>query len=156
MREHSKHILFAALMVFVFGVTGSPLRATNSEWDDLAILKPGQLIRVELKDTKTHDGEFQSLSNQGITLRQARGEQTFARMDVQEVYSWRKNHRLRNTIIGVAVGVAVAAPIVLINARNRWWHSSAWVWPVFLGISAGIGATIPSITWQEVYRAPQH
>jgi hypothetical protein len=156
--NHSNYVLFLALILSTFGATaGSPLRAANSEWDDLAILKPGQLIRVELNDAKSYQGAFHALNDEGITLRQSAGEQTLARKDILSVYAYFgvKNHRLRNIVIGVAVGATLATAVVLINRnpRNSWWYSSAWVWLVFVPGGAGIGATIPTAGWHEVYRA---
>jgi hypothetical protein len=159
--NHSKYVLFLALILSIFGATaGSPLRAANSEWDDLAILKPGQQIRVELNDAKSHQGAFQALNDEGITLRQPAGEQTLARKDILRVdaYSGGKNHRLRNIVIGATVGAILATTLVLINRnpRNDWWHSTAWVWLVLVPAGAGSGAAIPTAGWHEVYRAHRH
>jgi hypothetical protein len=156
--NHPKYVLFLTLILSLFGAAaGAPLRAANSEWDDLAILKPGQQIRVEMNDAKTYQGAFQALNDEGITLRQPAGEQTIARKDILRVdaYSGGRNHRLRNTIIGVAVGASLATTLVLINhsPRNHWFPSTAWVWPVFVGPCAGLGAELPTAGWHEVYRA---
>lgn len=156
--NHSKSVLFLALILSSFGATtSSPLQAANTEWDDLAILKPSQQIRVALNDTKLYQGEFLALNDEGITLRQAAGDQTLARKDVFLVHAYfgGKNHRLRNIIIGAVIGVSLAIPVVLANRnpRNNWWHSSAWVWLVFVPVGAGGGATMPTAGWHEVYRA---
>jgi len=156
--NQSKYFLFLALILLILrAAVGSPLWAANSEWDDLAILNSGQQIRVKLNDAKTYQGAFQALNDEGITLRQPAGEQTFARKDILRVdaYSGGKNHRLRNIVIGVAVGASLATTLVLINhsPRNNWLHSTAWVWPVFVGPCAGLGAEIPTAGWHEVYRA---
>jgi hypothetical protein len=159
--NYSQSVLFLALILTAIGATaGSPLRAANSEWDDLTILRPGQQIRVVLNDAKSYQGAFQALNDEGITLRQAAGEQTFARKDILRVdaYSGVKNHRLRNIVMGAAAGAILAIPVVLAN-RNRyndWWKSSAWVWLVFVPAGAGIGATLPTAGWHEVYRAHRH
>jgi hypothetical protein len=155
--NHSKHVLFLALILSVFGATaGSPLRAASSQWDILRTLKPGQLIRVELNDAKSYEGALQAVNDEGITLRRAAGEQTFARKDVLRVYFKSKNHLVRNIYIGALIGVILATPVVLANNRNGWWHSAAWVWPVFVGPGAGIGAAIPTGGWHEVYHARRH
>jgi len=142
--NHSKYVLFVALILSTFGATLSPLRAANSEWDDVAILKPSQQIRVELND-------------EAVTLQQSAREQTLARKDILRVYAYSggKNHRLRNIVIGAAMGAILATPVVLANRNryNSWWHSSAWVWLVFVPAGAGLGATIPTAGWHEVYRA---
>ena len=156
--NRSKYLLFlASILSTLVAAAGPTLGAASSEWDDLAILNSGQQIRVKLNDAKTYRGAFQALNDEGITLRQPAGEQTFARKDILRVdaYSGGKNHRLRNTIIGVAVGVSLATTLVLINdaPRNKWWRSTAWVWPVIVGPCAGLGAALPTAGWHEVYRA---
>jgi hypothetical protein len=153
-----KYVLYLATILFAFPATeGSLLLAANSEWDDLATLKPGQEIRLVLNDAKSYQGAFQALDDEGITLRQPAGEQTFARKDIWRVdaHSGGRNHRLRNTIIGVAVGASLASTFVLINhsPRNNWFHSTLWVWPLFVGPCAAAGAALPTAGWHEVYRA---
>jgi hypothetical protein len=155
--NHSKSVLLLALILSAFGAPAScPLRAANTEWDDLAILKPRQQIRVMLKDAKFYQGGFLVLNDEGITLRQPAGEQTVARKDVLRVDArfGGKNHRVRNIIIGVAIGVSLAIPVVLANRnpRNNWWHSSAWVWLVFVPVGASGGATMPTGGRHEIYR----
>ena len=145
------------LMLSVLGAMAvSPLQAASSKWDDLTFLKPGQLIRVELNDAKFYEGAFQAVNDEGITLRRAAGEQTFARSDVLRIYFRDKNHLARNIVIGAVIGVVLGTPVVLANNRNGWWRSTAWVWPVFVGPGAGIGAAIPTAGWVEAYHAHRH
>jgi hypothetical protein len=156
--NHSNCVLFLALILSTFVLPAlSPLWAVSSEWDNLTILKPGQLIRVEPNDSISYEGTFQALDDEGITLRQPAGEQTFARKDILRVYFRSKNHRLRNTVIGAGIGAALAALAVKVN-NSPWFGNTGmrdigWVWPVGLGIFGGIGAAIPTGGWHEVYHA---
>jgi hypothetical protein len=133
-------------------------RAASSEWSDLTNLKPGQLIRVELNDTKSFEGVLQAVHAEHITVRQSAGEQTYARKDVQRVYFKDKNHRLRNTLIGAGIGAGLAALAVEANhmGENTGISSIGWVWPVGIGVFGGIGAAMPTGRWLLVYRAPRH
>lgn len=159
--NHAKYVLFHALILCTFGATaGSPLRAANSRWENLRILRPGQQIRVVLNDAKSYQGEFQALTDEGITLRRAAGEQRFARNDVLRIYFRSKNHRVRNMVIGVGIGAVLAALAVKANS-STWFENTGmrdigWVWPVGLGVFGGIGAAIPTGGWHEVYRARRH
>jgi hypothetical protein len=133
-----------------------PLRAATSKWDDLAYLKPDQLIRIELRDAKLYEGAFEAVDDKGITLRRASGEQTFAREDVVRIYTKGKNHRVRNTIIGGTIGALFfGLPIDLANRRNGWWHSAAWAWWTCVPAWAGLGVAIPTGGWSKVYQAPK-
>jgi hypothetical protein len=62
-KNHSKYVPFLALLLSTFGATvGSPLRAANSRWENLRILRPGQQIRVVLNDAKFYQGELLALN----------------------------------------------------------------------------------------------
>jgi hypothetical protein len=159
--NHSKYVPFLALLLSAFGATaGSPLRAANSRWENLCILRPGQQIRVVLNDGNSYQGEFQALIDEVITLRQATGEQTFARKDVLRVFSKKESHRVRNLLIGAGIGAMLAALAVKANS-STWFENTGmrdigWVWPVGLGVFGGIGAAMPTGGWHEVYRAQRH
>jgi hypothetical protein len=156
----SKLILFLATELVIFGATGFSLRAASSKWDDLAILKPGQQIRVVLNGAKSYEGPFQALDHDGIILGRAAGGQTFARRDVLRIYSKSKNHRVRNLVIGAAIGATLAAIAVKVNSssifENTGTRDIGWICPVGVVAFTIIGAAIPTGGWHEVYRAPQH
>lgn len=151
----SKYFLFLTFMFCTFAATGeSPLWAAGSGWDNLRSLRLGQQIQVYMKNQKSYKGEFQSVNDDGITLRQKGGVQTLARKDIVSVWRKGKNHLLRNMIIGGAIGASFfALPVTLADSRNGWWRSIAWAWWVFTGGGAGIGAAAGNTGWREVYRA---
>ena len=149
---------FASILFALLYVAGSPVWAATSEWSDLTYLKPGQLIRVELNDTRSYEGEFQAVHAEDITLRQSAGDRTCDRKDVLRVDSNAENHRLRNTLIGAGIGVGLAALAVKANhmGENTGISSIGWVWPVGIGVFGGIGAAMPTGRWHLVYHAPRH
>ena len=59
--------------------SGQDSMGRSSSWDNLKSLTPGQEIRVIKKNFKSYQGQFESLSDDGITLRRAAREQTLAR-----------------------------------------------------------------------------
>jgi len=78
-------VLVPALLAACFSTgtaSGHDSKGRSSSWDNLKSLTPGQEIRVVVKNAKCYQGEFESLSDGGITLRQAAGEQTLARKDI--------------------------------------------------------------------------
>jgi hypothetical protein len=98
--------LVLALLAACFSTgaaNGQDSKGRSSSWDNLKSLTPGQEIRVVMNDVKSYQGEFESLSDDGITLRQAAGTQTLARQDVLRVSSKGQNHQSRNTLIGAVV-----------------------------------------------------
>ncbi len=160
------HVLFLALALSTFG-TATPLplwaadaQAANPAWDNLKTLSPGQEIRVVLKDAKSYQGDFQSLSDNGITLRQPGGDQTLARQDVLRVSSKGKKHRGRNALIGAAVGAG--AGIGIGEALDRQSQNTIVPlhrWGIAVGaplgglLGAGGGALLPTGGWHDLYRA---
>ncbi len=156
--NQSKHFAFLALIFSALIAAASPLRAAKSDWNHLQALKPDVQVRVVQNDDKSYEGAFQSMNDSGITLRLAAGSQTFARPDIFRIYFRSKNNRLRNTLIGVGIGAALAA---LAQGANHWGENTGirtiwWVWPVGMGTFGGIGAAIPTGGWHVVYRAPKH
>jgi len=117
MNQATRVLFFGLVALSTFGArTVVPLRAAdrqaaNASWDNLKTLRPGQEIRVVLKDAKSYQGELQSLSNDGVTLRQAAGEQMLARQDILRVSSKAQKHRGRNALIGAAIGAGAGLGI---------------------------------------------
>jgi hypothetical protein len=164
MMTKATRVLFLALALSTFAArTALPLRAAdplpaNASWDNLRTLRPGQEIRVVLNDAKSYQGELQSLSDGGITLRQAAGEQTLARQDVLRVSSKGQKRRGRNALIGAAVGagaglgIGAAADHGCTQIGCVGNLGKEVLTPV--GALAGVvGAVMPAGGWHDVYRA---
>jgi len=153
----ARSIMFYMLILSTFSAAAvSSLRAANSDWNNLKVLKAGQKIRIVLIGERRYEGLFRALNDAGITLGQSAGEQTFARKDILRVYCKGENQRVADMLAGAMIGAVLATPLVLANRRNGWWHSTDWVWPVFIGPGVGIGAAIPTPGWRQVYHARRH
>ena len=159
-------VLFLALALSAIGAaTRLPLQAAdpqaaNPAWDNLKILSPGQEIRVVLKDAKSYQGEFQSSSDDGITLRQPGGGRTLARQDILRVSSKGQKHRGRNALIGAAVGAGVGLGLGAAADRSsqndiiklHHWGLAVGA-PLGALLGAGGGALLPTGGWHDLYRA---
>ena len=144
-------------------------KGRSSSWDILKSLKPGQEIRVVMNSFKSYQGEFESLSDDGITLRQAAGVQTLARKDVLRVsQKIGQNHRGRNAKIGMVIGAGAGLVVGLtpyMIQRNCTEgpafgcgyppnpHLAEALTPVGGLGGAVIGALVPTGGWRDVYRA---
>lgn len=151
--------------------SGQDSKGRSSSWDNLKSLTPGQEIRVVMNNVKSYQGEFESLSDDGITLRQAVGQQTLARKDVLRVSRKGQNHRTRNAVNGAVVGAGVGLGGGLAADHVIWSHANCTEGPAFgcgyppnphwgiIGTPvvalAGtvVGAVMPTGGWHEIYRA---
>jgi len=150
---------------------GEDSKGLLSNWDNLKSLTRGQEIRVVMNNVKSYQGKFESLSDDGITLQQAGGEQTLPRQDVLRV-SWKgQSHRTRNAKIGAAVGAGVGLAGGLVANHIIWSHANCTEGPAFscggppnphweiIGPpvvavpGALIGAVVPTGGWRDIYRA---
>jgi hypothetical protein len=138
-------------------------QSSKNSWDNLKQPAPGQQIRIVLNDAKSYTGQFQSLTDAGIVVRLAAGDQAFERQSVLRVSTQGKSHRGRNALIGLAVGtgagiiVGVASPELgqgkcsqgsCVNATSVSVAGAAGA-----AVGAGLGAAIPTHGWHDIYRA---
>jgi hypothetical protein len=149
--------------------SGQDSKGRSSSWDNLKSLTPGQEIRVVMNNVKSYQGAFESLSDDGITLRQAAGEQTLARKDVLRVsQKIGQDHRGRNALIGTVAGAGAGLVVGLTPymiqrnctegpAFNCGYppnpHRAEALTPVGGLAGAVIGTVVPTGGWHDVYRA---
>jgi hypothetical protein len=146
-------------------------KGRSRRWDNLKFLTPGQKICIVMMNVEIYEGKFKSLSDDGITLRHAAGEQMLAHKDILCI-SWKsaQSHQTRNALIGLAVGTGAGLGIGLAANNVIWSRRTCTEGPQFacasppnphwadiltpVGALAGIAfGTASSKGWQEVYRA---
>jgi hypothetical protein len=150
------------LLLLVHGIACAAFAQTDrASWANLGGLKPGQRIQVVGMTSNTHSGKFVSVSDTAISYRETNGEQSIAKQDVRSVKLMENKHRLRNALIGGAVGAGAGAgigaastgrPGVLTDVSRA---KGAGVVAV-LGLIAGgiLGALLPSHS--TIYQASPH
>jgi hypothetical protein len=159
------NVLILALVFSMFGAaTQSPLQAkdpqaANPSWDNLKTLSRGQEIRVVLNGAQSYQGEFQSSSDTGITLRRSGGDQILIRQDVLRIASEGKKHRGRNALIGAAIGAGVGLGLgAAVDESGKGGIVNIHNWGLAIGaplgalLGAGVGALLPTGGWHDVYR----
>lgn len=167
------HIGFLALLGICLSAGAASGRESKKQinnWDDLKSLTRRDEIRVVMNDLKSYQGEFESLSDEGITLRtKSTGEQTLARKDVFRVsQNIGEDHRTRNTALGMFIGGVAGLVIGMAPyykernctegpAFNCGYPPNAHLLEVLtpVGAVAGgfIGAVLPTGGWHDLYRA---
>ena len=164
-------VLLAAC--FCAGVaSGQDSKGRSSSWDNLKSLNSGQVIRVVMNNFKSYQGAFESLGDDGVTLRQSGGEQTLARKDIFRISEkMGEDHEVRNGLAGAAVGAGAGLAVGLIANHVIWSHVNCDEGPAFncgyppnphwasvltfVGFLGGatIGAEVSRHAWRDLYRA---
>ena len=149
-----KRLILGSLIVLWVAGLGFAQIAQDS-WDNLRQLQAGQKIEVVDMKMKSVKGTFVSLTDDTISLQAKKKETSLAREDVFRVSVRGQSHRVRNTLIGLAlgVGVGVAIPAASAAAHNDpdYGVIGLATLPVGAGVGALVGAAIPTGE-QTIYR----
>jgi hypothetical protein len=144
------HTLPLLLFVPVF----SPAQSSQHDWENLKELRPGQKIEVVETDMASLHGAFVSVSDEAITLKVGKTQESVERTKVVRVSVRDTSHRTRNMLLGsgIAGGIAVAAAAVpLVSSSNEGNSCSACV--AFIAAGFGGGAALGAIPGSRtVYR----
>jgi len=130
------------LLICVVGLSCVSWARTNrASWANLTGLQAGQKIEIVDMKSKKHLGTFVNVTDTAISYEDGAGDRTILKEDVRSVKLMKNKHRLRNTLIGGAVGAAAGAGIGA--ATNHSCSSQGFcVQPIGKGGAAGIGAVV--------------
>ncbi len=133
-------------------VLGAPV--STKSWEEVGKLSSGSPVEVVTTD-RAEKGDFVSSSTESLTIRTSSGERRFVRNEVVRVVSRKQSRRVRNALIGVAAGAAIALvtdQTLGTYLRNESNPSSArpLIWTIPIAVGGGIGAAIPS--YRVIYR----
>ena len=113
----------------------------RASWTNLNGLLVGQKIQIVDMHTKKYSGTFVNVSDASISCHGNAGEQTVQRQDVRSVKLMENKRRLRNTLVGGAVGAGAGA--IILAAIDRPCSSQGFcIHPIGRGGAAGIGAAV--------------
>jgi hypothetical protein len=143
-------LLFLVLLP-VFGMAQS----TKDSWDNLKQMRAGQKIEVVDTSMKSFGGPFVSVSDEAITLKVGKSQESIERAKVVRVSVRDTSHRTRNMLIGAAIGVGAGLAITVpleIQQSNEGNSLAGAVAGVTAGLG-GAGLAIGSIPGSRtVYR----
>ena len=146
----ASRLLIGSLLV---GFVLAPLlQAQESQWQNLAQIRPGTKVQVVEQSLKSTSGRFVRFSETDLTLKVENKEVVVLRDQVNRVSITGKN-RKRNTLIGLAAGAGagLALGAAVMERESGYAGAVAGSTVGFAGIGAGIGAVIPAA--KTVYRA---
>jgi len=132
----------ALLLICVLGLTCiSGAQTSRASWANLSVLQAGQKIQIVDMKSNKHSGTFVNVSDTAISYQEAAGEQAIQKQDIYSVKLMENKHRLRNTLIGGAVGAGAGAGIGAAVVRSCSSQSFC-IQPIGRGGLAGIGAAV--------------
>ncbi len=156
--------VFSLLLVTtIFSISLLAQEPGEHSWENLQQLRVGQKIEVVDTNLKKLKGTFLSFSEEAISLRVKKQEVGIQRPNVLRVSLREKSKRLRNALIGMAIGAGAGVAVVEICAQASSGLSPclgqdfrgiayAILVPVGGAVGAGIGAAVPP-GYQTIYRA---
>ena len=154
MNNQTKSMIRIAILVAIPSILpGQP--AVNS-WDNLRLLRAGQKIDVVNMQMKTVTGKFSAFTGDAISLAVGNDQVSVARANVASVKNREASHRLRNTLLGLAIGAGtgavIGATLLKSSESGEELFGVMVVSPIGAGIGAGTGAALPA-GHVTVYRA---
>ncbi len=130
------------LLIFVLGLSCISWAQNNrASWANLVGLQTGQKIEIVDMNSKKHSATFVSFTDTAISYQDSAGERTIQKEEVRSVKLMQNKHRLRNTLIGGAVGAGAGAGIGA-AAEHPCSSQSFCIQPIGRGGAAGIGAVV--------------
>ncbi len=134
----------------------APAQAPTDSWDNLKQLRPGDKIQVVDIHVSTFKGDFVSLTDDAIALRDGPNEFSVARAAVVRVSVRDSSRRKRNMLLGAAIagGAALGVGLWVYEAQQSGEGTGcggcvAAIAGGAAGAGAGLGATS---TYRTIYR----
>jgi hypothetical protein len=127
----------------------------SAQWEKLNTLQAGQMIQV-VQTSKKDSGTFLSVSDKEISLQGKSGAQTIQRQDVRSVKLMVNKHRLRNTLIGAAVGAGAGAGIGAAAWEPRGFAGGRGTGAAVGAVIGAAGGAVVGALWpghETIYRA---
>jgi len=145
----------------------SPLLSAQParDWASLGrspAISTGMDIQVRTTDNKRHRGQFKAAEDDALVITTPSGEQRLPRAMVSRVALKTPDHRLRNTLIGLAVGAAAGLSLGAVADARCTGNCAEGKTPLGKEVGTGLGAVIGTIIgvalptggWRDVYRTP--
>ena len=131
----------------------------KGSWSDLNALRAGQGIEVIESSMKRHRGEFVTVTDELLTLKERGSDVSIKRENVARVSTSSGPKRGAHAVIGLVAGAAIGAGIGAASGSNHGFLGgssrgiTALVGLAIGGVSgAAVGALVPAHT--TVYRVP--
>jgi hypothetical protein len=150
---------FCLVLVFALGLPAALCaQKQQGSWSDLRGLRVGQGIVVIESSMKHHDGEFVSVTDEGLTLQEKGSDVSVKHEDVVRVSTASGARRGEHAVIGLVVGGLIGAAVGAASGSSHgFFGGSSRGITALVGVAIGapsgaaVGATVPAHT--TIYRA---
>ena len=150
-------MLTAPLAVLLFLPASEARNRDPGDLGNLAQVTSGQRIEVIDMNLKRTRGEFLASSPEELRVKASSGAVAIPRAQVFRVSLLEKSKRLRNALIGMAVGaaagLATGAAVDSSFSEDDEHVAKMLFVPIGIGAGAGLGAAFPG--FETIYRAPK-
>jgi len=160
MERHFLSRLTSLLVAVLLGMTSIPLSAATElkpeqSWENLKQLTPGTKIQVEYMNRDMIKGVLIGVTDERLSFRTSKGEQSLDRAQVYQVKNREKNHHLRNGFIGMGIGAGALGIVAATGCTDRSYSNTC---DSFAGAMAVFGAALGAIGFafgnhKTVYKA---
>ena len=144
--------MFKKTLLFFWLIFPVPTYAgeyVEQSWENLKQLRVGQRVEVMLTSLKSMQGTWVDFSDDMISLKVDDQVATVQRPNVARVSLRENPRRLRNTLLGLALGGG-AGLVASAAFGSKSEGALRRIAPVCAGAGAGLGAAFPS--YQTIYR----
>jgi len=148
-----------APLVLILMIPGALVaQSQRGSWADLNGLKPGQGIEVIESSMKGHSGNFVTVTDEFLSLKEHGADVTIKRGDVVRVSTGSAPKRVGHAIAGLVIGGAIGAGIgAAAGSSHGFLGGSSRGITALVGLAIGVpsgaavGAALPAHT--TIYRA---
>jgi hypothetical protein len=141
------------ILVFLLGLAAQLSAQTqHGSWSNLNRLKAGQGIEVIESSMKRHAGEFVTVTDELLTLREKGSDVSVKREDVARVSTSSGSKRGEHALIGLVVGGGIGAAIGAASGSSLRGIGALVGIAIGAPSGAAVGAALPAHA--TVYRAP--
>ncbi len=128
----------------------------TGKWDDVARLMPTSQILVETTGSKPLQGTLESVTDDVVVIKRSEKQEPIARNSIIRLAVRTTSHRLRNSLIGLAVGTAIGIGVAAIDAHTctglLCGLGGVTLLPFEMIGGTAVGAAVPTGGWLDVYR----
>jgi hypothetical protein len=145
------------ILVPLLALAAAAGQEPHSNWGNVRMLTSGTEVRVIAGKAQAVSGKLDSATDSTVVITAAAGQQTFDRPQIASISVKKDGHRLRNTLIGFAAGLAAGLGVGAAAGHNCTGILCG-LGDVIVGGIVGVaggttaGAVWPTGGWREIYK----